>query len=91
MENLQKWKERETVKDKILEILIGIGNEGNFEKSQNLLEDELLDSFGIIALVGALEEEFDIDIDGGDILPENFINIEAIVNLVTKTLESKEE
>ena len=43
------------------------------------------DSFDIITLVTDLEENFDIRIDGSDILPENFCSIKAIENLIEKS------
>lgn len=70
---------------KVLEILKEIGNGDNFENSVDFIGDGLIDSFGVIALVGALEEAFEIEIDGGDILPENFNNMEAIIELIVKT------
>lgn len=75
------------MEQQILKILKEIGNGDNFETSEDFLSEGLIDSFGVIALVGALEEQFEIEIDGGDILPENFKNMEAIVNLITKTKE----
>ena len=37
-----------------------------------------LDSFDIVSLVSALDEEFNISIDGTDIIPENFETIDSI-------------
>ena len=79
------------MKKQILTILKGIGEDADFESSIDFFKDGLIDSFGIMALIGAIEEEFHVEIDGGDILPENFVNLEAIVNMVTKTLECEEE
>ena len=44
----------------------------------------MLDSFDIISIVSDIEENFNIAIDGAQILPENFDSIEAILNLVEK-------
>ena len=73
------------MEQKVLEILKEIGNGDNFENSVDYIGDGLIDSFGVIALVGALEEAFEIEIDGGDILPENFNSMEAIIELIVKT------
>lgn len=73
------------MEQKVLEILKEIGNGDDFENSVDFIGDGLIDSFGVIALVGALEEEFEIEIDGGDILPENFNSMEAIIELIVKT------
>ncbi len=50
-----------------------------------LVEDGVLDSFDIISLVSVLEEKYGIEIDGLDIVPENFQSIGAVVSLVEKS------
>ncbi|MEG1457925.1 MAG: acyl carrier protein [Acetivibrio sp.] len=70
--------------DKILEILKEIRPECEFDKSQNFIEDYLLDSFDIVQLVSELEEEYEITIEPSQILPENFISLERIKNLIEK-------
>ncbi|MCS2505644.1 hypothetical protein NXW48_07290 [Phocaeicola vulgatus] len=44
----------------------------------------MLDSFDVVCLVDALDTEFNIVIDGIDILPENFSTIESIEALLKK-------
>lgn len=70
--------------DKILKILEDIRPEFDFTTSQNFIDDGYLDSFDMVSLVSALEEEFGILIDALDILPENFSDLEAIANVVKK-------
>lgn len=70
--------------DRILEILNGIHPRCDFKGSVDFIEDELLDSFDVIELVDCLEKEFNIRIDGLDILPGNFKNLKAIQNMVIK-------
>lgn len=41
-----------------------------------------LDSLGIARLIAQLEEKFSIEIDPEDILPENFVNVNAICTLL---------
>lgn len=52
--------------------------------SENLLTSGIIDSFDIVDLIGSLEDTFKIEIDGDDIIPENFESIDAIVKLVEK-------
>ena len=52
-----------------------------------MIDDEILDSFDIVTLVAALDDEFDVQITAKDILPENFNSAEAIYKLVQKLLE----
>ncbi len=72
------------MEEKIFEILSLIHPEYDFRSCKDFVEDELLDSFDVIELVGKLEDEFSIKIDGLDILPENFCNLESIKNTIIK-------
>ena len=69
----------------IMGLLKEIKPEEDFEGNNSFVEDELLDSFDVISLVSMLEEKYSIEIDGLDIIPENFENIEAIINLIKKS------
>ena len=70
--------------DKILEILKGIRADVDFVNEKKLIDDGVLDSFDIIAIVGAFNEEFDIEIDVEDLEPDNFNTIEAMQELIQK-------
>ena len=72
------------MREKILGMLREIYPDIDFEKEKALVDDELLDSFGIIQFVTALMEEYQIEIDAEDIEPENLNSIEAIVAFVEK-------
>ena len=71
--------------EQIKNILNELRPEFNFDDSENFIEDGYLDSFDIISLISILEDKFGILIDGLDIIPENFTNIEAIAALVKKS------
>ena len=59
----------------------------DFRNNNNLIDDEILDSFDIVTLVAALDDEFDVQITAKDILPENFNSAEAIYELVKRLEE----
>lgn len=69
----------------IMGILQEIRPDFDFSESRDFIEDGMLDSFDIVSLVSELEAAFDIVIDGLDIVPENFTNIEKIGKLVEKS------
>ena len=71
--------------EKIREILIDIRPEYDFMDEVNFIEAGMLDSFDVINLVNEIEEQFKIQIDGSNILPENFCSIKAIENLIVKS------
>lgn len=70
--------------EKILIILKEIRPEYDFEGVEDFFEEGMLDSFDLVTLVSELDKEFNIHIDGMDIVPENFLNVEAIGNLLRK-------
>ncbi len=70
---------------KITDILQEIRPDFDFSKSDNFIEDKILDSFDVVSLVSELEDAFGITIDGLDIIPENFINVGKIEQLVVKS------
>lgn len=70
--------------EKILELLKEIRPEFDFKNSTDFIEDGYLDSFDIAALVEMIENAFGIIIDGLDVLPENFHNIDSILEVIEK-------
>jgi acyl carrier protein len=73
------------MKEKIIEILTELRPEFDFKLENNdFIAKGMLDSFDIISLVSDIEENFEITLDGGQILPENFDSIETILNLIEK-------
>ena len=73
--------------EELLEVLKRIKPGVDFENCDNLIEDEILDSFDIVSLVAAINEEFDIQITAKDIIPENFNSAEKIYDLIQKLEE----
>lgn len=72
--------------EKIIKILKNIKPDIDVTNN-NLIDEEILDSFDIVTIVSAVDEEFDIQITARDIVPENFNSVEAIYNLVRKLEE----
>ncbi len=70
--------------EKIYELLNNLRPELDYRDSQNFIEDGMLDSFDVVALVTDLEEAYDIKIDGLDIVPDNFITVQSIADLIRK-------
>jgi len=50
----------------------------------------VLDSFGMIEYLCALEKEFDINISNEDLIPQNFGNIKVGAQMVRKYLSKKD-
>ena len=61
------------MKNKLIELLNEIRPEFDFSQPiDNFIEAGMLDSFDIVLLVTNLEDEFEVSIDGTNIIPDNF-------------------
>jgi acyl carrier protein len=72
------------MKEQIIEILTNLRPEFDFNQEVDFIQEGMLDSFDVVALVTALDEKYGISIDGVDILPENFSSVKMIENLLKK-------
>lgn len=76
------------MREQVLEILAGIRSDVDFEDAnQMLIDDKVLDSFDIIAIVSEFNDTFDVEISPDELLPENFNTVDAMVELITGLLE----
>ncbi len=73
--------------EKLYEILEGVRADIDFRSEKKLIDDSVLDSFDIIAIVGELNEAFDVEISVEELLPENFNSAEAMMELIQKLQE----
>ena len=72
------------MKTQLMRILEEIRPDVDFENEKQLITDGILDSFDIVSLVGALNDEFDVEIEVGDLVPDNFNSIEGMMELIEK-------
>ncbi|MDD6988261.1 phosphopantetheine-binding protein [Ruminococcus sp.] len=68
--------------DELMEILEDLRPDVDFENETALIDDGVLDSFDIVALVGELNEAFDIEIKPNNLVPENFNSAKAMMALI---------
>lgn len=70
--------------ERILKVLLDVRPDVDFKNEEKLIDDEILDSFDIIAIVNGLNEAFEIEIDIDDLEPENFNTVDAMYELVSR-------
>lgn len=75
------------MKEQVLEILTEIRGDIDFESETMLIDDSILASLDIVAIVGEFNEEFDVEISVEDLIPENFNSVDAMVELIKKAQE----
>lgn len=68
---------REFIKDNFL-----FGREPDFSDDDSFLDMGLIDSTGVLELVGHLEREYRIKIEDDELVPENLDSIDRIVQFV---------
>jgi len=64
------------------DVLKEIRPEFDFTTSSDFISDGMLDSFDMVTLVAALDKNYGISIQGTDIVPENFMNLQTIEALL---------
>ena len=69
----------------VADILKEIRPEFDFSASSDFLADGMLDSFDMVTLVAALDKNYSISIQGTDIVPENFQNLQTIEVLLRRS------
>lgn len=74
--------------ERLLEILKEVRDDVDFENEKHLIDDEILDSFDIVDIVGELCSEFDVNITVNELLPENFNSVEAMWELIQNLQEN---
>ena len=70
--------------DELLEILMDIQPDADYENCTTLIDDGILDSVAVLSLVSEQQETYDISIGPADIVPENFNSLQAIYDLVER-------
>jgi acyl carrier protein len=73
--------------EKLLKILSELRPDIDFGSTEALIDNQILDSFDIVSLVGELNDSFDIEIGVEDLLPANFNSAAAIFKLIERLQE----
>ena len=77
--------------EKLIAIIKEISNVVPESLDENLFASGILDSFRMARLIVAIEEEFKVEIEIDDIVPENFVSIQKMSKLIDTSKEKKHE
>lgn len=72
----------------LMKILLEIDETIDWKNEKALIDDRLLDSFGVISLISEMEDAFDVEIDAAELVPENMNTVEAMWNMIQRLKES---
>lgn len=74
--------------EELIRILNDMDDSIDWENTDNLIDDRIMDSFMVISLISELTDEFDIDIEASEIVPENLNSVEAMWKMITRLQEN---
>ena len=72
------------MREQIIEMLTEICPGVDFEQETSLIDDGLIDSLDIVAVVTDLMDTFDVQLGVDDLTPENFNSVDAICQLIER-------
>lgn len=76
------------IMETLLEILNDIDDTVDWENETALIDDRILDSFGVISLISELEDQFEVEIDASEIVSENFNSADAMWKMIQRLQEN---
>ena len=68
----------------IVENFLFGADDGSLKDGDSFLESGIIDSTGILEVVGFVEDEFDFDVNDEDLVPENFDSIDRLVAYIER-------
>lgn len=73
----------------VIELLEDVEEGIDYENVTDLVDGKHLDSFDIIAIINAVDDEFDVAIPAKDIVPENFNSAQALYALICRLADDE--
>ena len=73
--------------DDVIEMLEGVREGVDYENVTTLVDDRYLDSFDILAVVSAIDDEFDVEVPAKEIIPANFNSAQALTAMIQRLAE----
>lgn len=73
--------------ERLLDILNELKPGVDFESQPKIVDDGILDSLTIARLIGMIEDEFDVEFEVTDLVPENFNTVSAMMDMINRLEE----
>ena len=75
---------KKKIREFIVETFLFGADDAQLEDGDSLLESGVIDSTGVLELVGFLEEEFEIEVKDEELVPENLDSIDNLAAFIAK-------
>lgn len=70
------------MKEELLKILSEICPGVDFETETNLVDNGIIESLDLVAIVAEIIDKFGVDLTVDDLIPENFNSVDGILSLI---------
>ena len=84
----------QTVQHEIRQFVIDnflFGQGAQLKDEESFLDGGIIDSTGVLQLVGFLEQRYEITIDNTDLVPDNLDSVDRVTRFVQQKLAAKQE
>lgn len=75
--------------DAVIAMLSDINDEVDFSTEDKLVDNRILDSFDILSVISAIDDEFDVSVPAKEIVPENFNSAQDIYEMIVRLVDSE--
>ena len=73
--------------NELIELLMGLDIDVDFERCTTLIDDGYLESLDIVSIIAELSDAYDITIPAREVTPENFNSAAAMYSMVQRLLD----
>ena len=77
---------QEQIRQYVLESFMYSDDASELANDLSLIDSGIMDSTGVLELVGFIEESFDVQVDDTELVPENFDSVNRITAYIQRKL-----
>lgn len=75
--------------DEVIEMLEGVREGVDYANADDLVDARRIDSFDILAIVSAIDDEFDVAVPAKEIVPGNFNSAASLAAMINRLAEEE--
>ncbi|CAM2741851.1 MULTISPECIES: hypothetical protein [Slackia] len=75
--------------DAVIEMLEDVKEGVDYRNATALVDNREIDSFDILAIISAIDDEFDLSVPAKDIVPANFNSAQSLCALINRLAEEE--
>ena len=75
--------------DAVIEMLEDVKEGVDYRNATGLVDNREIDSFDILAIISAIDDEFDLSVPAKDVVPANFNSAQSLCALINRLAEEE--